>query len=262
MPQWDPTAYLAFSGERSRPFLDLIARVPGDPATIVDLGCGPGHLMPVLRARWAGARICGVDSSSEMVDRADRENNDPLVTYVQGDIASWVPDDAVDLLVSNAAFQWVPDQLDVIPRLRQHVASGGTLAFQAPNNSDAPSHTLLAELASDPRFRHHTEGVASARGVGARTYLDLLADPDWSLDVWTTTYLHVLAGEDAVFRWISGTGARPYLQALPDDLRPVFEADYRAALCETYPRSEHGTVLPFERVFVVATREPGSVDRP
>lgn len=62
----------------------------------------------------------------------------------------------------------------------------------------------------------------------------------------------MLQGEDPVFEWISGTGARPVLQALPDQVRPQFEAEYKAVLREAYPRRGVGTVLPFRRIFVVA----------
>ena len=75
------------------------------------------------------------------------------------------------------------------------------------------------------------------------------------MDAWETTYLHVLPGEDAVFGWMSGTGARPVLQALPDDLRPGFVDEYRSALREAYPQRPYGTVLPFPRVFVVASQD-------
>ena len=53
--------------------------------------------------------------------------------------------------------------------------------------------------------------------------------------MWETTYLHVLRGPDPVFTWVSGTGARPTLQALPDDLRPQFEAEFKARLAAAYP---------------------------
>jgi trans-aconitate 2-methyltransferase len=76
------------------------------------------------------------------------------------------------------------------------------------------------------------------------------------VDAWETTYLHVLQGEDPVFTWISATGARPTLQALPDQVRTVFVEEYRALLRDAYPAGPHGTVLPFRRVFVVA-RVPG-----
>ena len=85
-------------------------------------------------------------------------------------------------------------------------------------------------------------------------YLALLSRPSWQVDAWETTYLHVLQGQDPVFEWISATGARPVLLALPQDVRPQFEADYKAALRRAYPRQAAGTVLPFRRIFVVAHR--------
>lgn len=256
MPQWSPTIYLQYAGERGRPFVDLVARVPSEPATIADLGCGPGQLSAVLRSRWPDAQISGIDSSPEMIERARSDDVTSGTTYELGDIASWRPDAPVDLIISNAAFQWVPGQLEIIPRLREYVAPGGVLAFQVPNNFAEPSHALLRDLAADARFARHLSHIDGTRGVGPQTYLDLLAGSGWQLDVWQTTYLHVLDGDDPVFAWISGTGARPFLQALPDELRPAFEADYRAALRKAYPRRAYGTVLPFPRTFVVARRRP------
>lgn len=260
--RWNPERYLAFRDERSRPFTELVARIPGAAETIVDLGCGPGHLTPVLRDRWPEAHIIGVDSSAEMIDRANGENSDPLVRYELGDLRDWAHSDnacgsdPVDLILSNATFQWVPDQLELIPRLRDRLAPGGRLAFSVPNNFDQPSHRLLREVAERAPYAEHTAGLLRATGVGPGTYLSLLAGPGWRLDVWETTYLHVLDGEDPVFGWISGTGARPVLQALPDNLRAQFSTEYRALLRAAYPRQDWGTVLPFQRVFVVAAPEP------
>ena len=62
----------------------------------------------------------------------------------------------------------------------------------------------------------------------------------------------MLHGEDPVFTWVSGTGARPTLQALPDDLRPGFEQEFKARLRAAYPPSDGRVVMPFRRVFVVA----------
>jgi trans-aconitate 2-methyltransferase len=57
-----------------------------------------------------------------------------------------------------------------------------------------------------------------------------------------------------VFRWISGTGARPVLQALSGDRREEFVAEYKRRLIDAYPQHAYGTLLPFRRVFVVAQR--------
>ena len=248
--------------------MELVQRVPGEPATIVDLGCGPGQLTHILRERWPSAEIVGVDSSAEMIDKALRDNADPHVTYELADVLTWTPDlpgvglldggaadtaaaSHVDLVISNAMFQWVPEQLDVIERLTRMT---DTLAFQVPNNFDAPSHALMREVAGRSPYADHLDGFAFRTGVGPATYLDLLAGLGWEVDAWETTYQHILQGEEAVFDWVSGTGARPVLQALPDELRPRFEADYKAALRQAYPQRPWGTVLPFTRAFVVAAR--------
>jgi trans-aconitate 2-methyltransferase len=73
-------------------------------------------------------------------------------------------------------------------------------------------------------------------------------------DVWETTYLHVLAGPDPVLRWVSGTGARPVLQALPDGLRAEFEREYAAARRPPDAPQPVGPVLPFRRIFAVAQK--------
>ena len=74
------------------------------------------------------------------------------------------------------------------------------------------------------------------------------------VDAWETVYLHVLHGPDPVFEWVSGTGARPTLQALPEALRTEFEEEFKARLREAYPDHGHGVVLPFRRVFAVGRR--------
>jgi trans-aconitate 2-methyltransferase len=260
MASWDPDRYLAYADERTRPFVDLLQRVGGSPTDVVDLGCGPGHLSALIRERWSACSVVGLDSSAEMIERARADNTDALVSYVQVDVESvaanaWDPGRAFDLVISNATFQWIPDQLTLLPRLLGRVRPGGTFAFQVPNNFDAPSHRLLAEVSSRPPYAALTNDLLMARGVDAATYLRLLSGPGWEVDAWTTTYLHVLPGQDAVLRWISATGARPVLQALGDDLRARFEAEYGAELRAAYPQEEIGTVLPFERVFVVATRQ-------
>ncbi len=249
---WDPSHYLQFAADRSRPFLDLVARIQGEPRSIVDLGCGPGHLTQVLRTRWPEAAIHGVDSSPEMIDRANADNADDRATYEVADVATWSPASEVDAIVSNALFQWVPDQLAVIERLSSHVAPGGTFALQVPNNYAGPSHTLLHEISSRGPYASHTEHLHANREMPPEAYLQLFNQLGWESDVWETTYLHVLHGEDAVFDWISSTGARPIIQALPDGLREEFIDEYKTALRVAYPHTPHGTVFRFERVFAVA----------
>ena len=247
---WDPDRYLVYADERGRPFVELLARVGATaPRRVVDLGCGPGNLTRMLAERWPGADVLGLDSSAEMVQQASATAG---LRFEVADLRSWAPDGPVDVLVSNATLQWVRGHLDLLPRLVSHVAPGGWLAFQVPGNFDEPSHVIRRDLAGEEPYAARTAGVAAPAAFGPETYLTALAGLGCTVDAWETTYLHVLHGEDPVFTWVSGTGARPTLQALPDGLRGRFVEEFKTRLRLAYPAGPHGTVLPFRRVFVVA----------
>lgn len=273
MPQhtWDPERYLSYADERGRPFVELLARVgASEPATVVDLGCGAGNLTRLLLERWPEARVVGLDSSPHMVDRARQV---PGITAQVAEIEDWAagrtdqdlaaPGDAAvrpDVVVTNAALQWVPGHLELLPAILGRVAPGGWFAMQVPGNFEEPSHTIRRELAAQEPYAEHTRGIAAPASHDPQTYLRVLQQAGAvEVDVWETTYLHVLAGDDPdpVFTWVSGTGARPTLQALPAPLRERFEEEFRDRLRAAYPDEGHGPVLPFRRIFAVARRGEG-----
>ena len=251
---WNPETYLQFAGPRTRPAADLLARVPlMAPARVIDLGCGPGNSTALLATRWPRARLEGLDSSQAMLDEA-RASGVPAY-WVLADLAAWSPVVPYDVIYSNATFQWLRDQDRLLPRLMGHVLPGGVFAFQVPVNFHAPSHALMREVAADPRW---ADRLAAIHGVGFHTaegYYDLLQPHARTLDIWETSYLHVLEGEDAVYRWVSGTGLRPYLDALDGAAREEFIRVYKQRLNQAYPRRADGsTLLPFQRLFVVAIK--------
>jgi len=257
MATWDPTTYLQFADQRGRPFADLLAQVrAAAPRTVVDLGCGPGQLTATLAERWPTAEVVGLDSSPEMVERARSLPAGSLragqLRFAVADLRGWQPEQPVDVVVSNATLQWVPEHRALLPRLVAALRPGGWLAFQVPGNFGEPSHRLLHELAADPRFAEATAGVERPSSAEPTEYLADLTALGCRVEVWETTYLHVLSGPDPVFRWISGTGARPVLQALDADRRAEFEAEYKVLLTRAYPPQPYGTVLPFRRIFAVA----------
>ena len=114
---WSPVKYLEFADERSRPFFDLVARIAAEsPKSVVDLGCGPGQLTASLADRWPDAAIIGVDSSPEMIERA-AEYRSERVSFKLEDLRDWRPERPVDVIVSNAALQWVPDHRGTAARV-------------------------------------------------------------------------------------------------------------------------------------------------
>ncbi|WP_130798933.1 trans-aconitate 2-methyltransferase [Streptomyces otsuchiensis] len=266
---WDPAQYNRHAGHRTRPLCDLLARVPelpGDRPRIADLGCGPGGPTTLLADRWPTARVTGYDSSAAMLEEA-RAHAGPTadggsLTFTRADIADWVPDTPHDLIVSNAALQWVPDHAARFPEWTAGLVPGGVLAFQVPGNFDAPSHLLLRDLCLGDRWRGRLGGLLRAERpvLTPEGYLTALAGLDCDLDVWETTYLQVLSGQDPVLDWTKGTALRPVLTELADDpaAATAFVDEYRELLRRAYPAGPHGTTFPFRRLFVVARRSGGA----
>lgn len=249
---WNPGVYLRFADLRTRPAADLLARVPVEaPARVADLGCGPGNSTALLAARWPAARLTGLDNSPAML--AEARESGVAAGWVLADIASWQPDAACDVIFSNAALQWLEGLEMLLPRLMGFVAPGGAFAFQVPANFDAPSHALMRAVADAPRWRAKLADVRPLKRLSPEDCYALLKPHAAALDIWQTDYLHVLEGEDAVYRWVSGTGLRPYLDALAADERADFIGLYKARLDAAYPRRADGTTLfPFRRLFAVA----------
>jgi trans-aconitate 2-methyltransferase len=236
--KWDPTKYVQFGDYRDRPFFDLTARIhAAAPARVVDLGCGPGNLTATLAERWPGAAIQGIDSSAEMLAKAAPLAADlPALQFTQADIAAWMPDSRIDVVVSNAALQW--------------------FAMQVPGNFNAPSHALMRSIAASDRWSEKLDGVLrGTESVGEPAdYLDILLDAGCAADAWETSYQQVLAGPDPVLEWVRGTALRPVMAALGGGDAKQFETEYAAALRKAYPPGAHGTIFPFRRIFAVGRK--------
>jgi trans-aconitate 2-methyltransferase len=251
---WDPQQYARFSGQRLRPALDLIARIPIEhPRTVVDLGCGTGNVTQILRQRWPHARVTGVDGSPQMLAEARKVEAD--IAWEQIDVAAWSPPEKIDLIFSNAALHWLDDHPSLFARLCANIAAGGVLAVQMPRNFAAPSHTLMHELASSPPWHDALATLLRPQPVlSPDTYYGLLAPNARSLDIWETEYLQILEGENPVAQWTKGTWLAPLLAALAPGARAAFESEYRRRVAQAYARQPDGrTLFPFKRLFIVAS---------
>ncbi|MBD2760826.1 methyltransferase domain-containing protein [Yimella sp. cx-573] len=258
---WDAAQYEKFDDHRTRPFRDLLARVPlSGPARIVDLGCGNGLATLLMAQRWPGARITGVDSSAQMLDAARKRDLDGRIDWLESDVAQWNPrDQNPDLIVTNATLQWVPGHEAMIEQWLDALPDGGAFAMQVPGNFSAPSHRMIREAVADhprsgdlkPLLRH--DPVLSPEG-----YAELLASHCAHVDAWETTYVQILdpagAQDNPVLEWVMGTALRPIVAALDDSERSVFLAGLGERLAQAYPRRPFGVPFPFRRIFAVGVK--------
>lgn len=252
---WNPDRYLAFADHRTRPGLELMARIPDVKATrVVDLGCGTGHLTALLARRWAGAEVTGVDSSPEMLERARADH--PRLRFVEGDIARWTATPPADVIYTNAALHWLDDHPRLFPRLMNQLTPGGALAVQMPDNWGEPTHTIPATILEEGGWPEPAVAALMRNRVHSpSSYQTWLAPMSGSVDQWETTYHQVLTGEDPVFAWVEGSVLGPVLGCLDTADRIRFQQACRAAYRAAYrPEADGTTILPFRRRFLVAAR--------
>jgi trans-aconitate 2-methyltransferase len=213
MHGWDAEQYLRFADERTRPALDLLARIDlVAPRRIVDLGCGPGNSTALLRQRWPEAKITGLDSSADMLDAARRDH--PGIEFVAGDIAEWSPAAPYDLVFSNAALQWIGDHERLLPRLIDAVAPDGILAVQMPRNHDFATHALMRQVAAEGPWRDRLAGARDPSPVRLpEFYYDCLAPKSRRIVLWETNYIQIMDGIDAIIAWAARHRAAPVSRA-------------------------------------------------
>ena len=222
---WDPGQYEKFAAERAQPFWDLAALVEDRP---LERGRRPRlrHRGADGRARRRGAAsaaMLGIDSSPNMLTQAAAHAG-PHLRFEAGDIATWTGRGDVDLVLSNAALQWVPDHVGVVTRWWAALRPGGQLAVQIPANADHASHRVAAEVASSEPFRSAMGGAPPPDQVA----VNVLAPEQYAIlldhlgaarqHVRLQVYGHVLARSADVVEWVKGTSLTRFTNVLPAEL--------------------------------------------
>jgi trans-aconitate 2-methyltransferase len=277
---WSATQYLKFNNERLRAVYDLVSQIqPHITRTasprIYDLGCGPGNSTKVLLDAFPSAHITGMDSSPDMLAKANAEfTGNQGVDFVKGDLATFKVggENKPDVLFSNAVFHWLrsSQRIPTLVRLFESLDKGSVLAIQVPDNYHEPSHRMMRETAL--QAGKPWSGAFAGTQIGEledakRPDLDPIEEPSAFynalvkhaslVNVWRTKYMHVLRDAGAIVEWVKGTGLQPYLNMIEgEEAKKAFLEEYERGLKGEYPELADGKVLlGYPRLFVVAVRK-------
>jgi trans-aconitate 2-methyltransferase len=248
--------HYAFPEERTRPAVDLLSRIPSfAPATIIDLGCGPGFSTALLARTFPQAKIVGVDQNEEALQVARAHL--PDVHFEKIDIAQWSPAEPYDLVFSNGALQWLPNHHKLLPKILSAVRRDGYLALQIPNNLQEPNRALMRMVAADGPWAKELVPIAKTRPT-IEAFEDLHSSLwpscQW-MDLWETTYVHMLDNVWSIIEWMMATGLGPFLTPLGEEEREKFLTLYAKELSRAYPTLPDGKILlRFPRLFILARR--------
>lgn len=199
---WDSKQYMKFERERTQPSVDLINRIDIAPTAVLDIGCGPGNSTKRLADRFEKADILGIDSSDNMLEKA--KSSYPQLKFQK----RVVPDELdglgeFDLIFSNACLHWIADHKSLFPRIMDKLCRGGVLAVQMPLVQYADFYKTLDTLIKKGKWEKLGK-IKNFHNLSPSETYDILSSVSREVNMWDTTYYHIVPSHDSVTEWYMG----------------------------------------------------------
>ncbi len=130
-------------GEVAQRMLQRLSYIRVTPAAVLDAGCGAGHALEPLRARYPDMSYTGLDACTALLQVATERyaakpslwqklRNKPTraAQFIQADLAnSGLPPEGLDLIWSNMALHWHAEPHQVLSEWRRTLKTGGLVMF-------------------------------------------------------------------------------------------------------------------------------------
>src|SRR5260370_28120781 len=139
----------SFVSEYGKSLIPLLE--PQTSESILDIGCGTGHLTKAIAE--SGAHVVGIDSSSGMIETA--RTTYPDVEFLVADARNFSFPTPFDAIFSNAALHWIPEAEEVVRNIAAALKPGGR--FVAEFGGKGNIATIIAALQQSLREIAHIE---------------------------------------------------------------------------------------------------------
>lgn len=227
---WDPELYDTYKELRSKPFFDLTNLIKFEHVkNVIDLGCGTGQQISILAQQYEQIRFLGIDSSEEMLAKSKSFLRENLVfrlcpiERMLDDQEKW------DVIVSNAALQWLENHDQLFPRLLNLLSENGQIAVQMPVQQENILNQILANLADEAPYCFQLRHMQQRSPVlSMDDYAKILFHHGMqNIHLSIKVYPMIANKTEDLFQFIAGTALRPYLNKLREEDRPNFIKAYK-----------------------------------
>lgn len=206
------------------------------PATILDLGTGDARHLAQLQQQFKGAAVIGADLSVERLRHASARRRfwqkRPLLACLDASAPLPIPDNAIDLVVSNMMLPWLEDARQLVAEVNRVLAKDGAY-FISTAGPDTLIELRQAWAAVDNM--QHINLFLDMHDVGDLMVSSGMADPVMDTERITVTYSSV----DALLDELAGLG---FVNVLSGRRKGLTAASVRRRLAAHYPLNEAGGI--------------------
>ena len=145
----------------------LVKAIQGVPRRILDLGCGTGTTTQMLKRRFPGAEVMGLDLSSQMLVMADHKARAAAVevTFRHGNaMATGLPAAAFDVVCATLLFHETPPAVakTILAEAFRLLTPGGQLLVLDGNQRTLRATDWLSTIFEEPFIRDYSQGNVDA----------------------------------------------------------------------------------------------------
>lgn len=246
---WNAEDYHKSSSEQKRWARELLQTLTlKGNENVLDIGCGDGKITAEIAIKVPHGRILGIDNSEDMVRFAAGTfppDQFPNLSFQRGDAEKLNFDGGFDVVVSFACLHWVKDHLSVLQGIRRSLVPSGRILLQFGGRGNAAGiQDVTSKVAGRKKWKHFFHEIPFPWGLyGQEEYSQWLKQAGFR-----TSRIELLPkdmahkGLEGFKAWVRTTHALPYLQKIPEDLRPEFLDEVVCAYVEEYPPDEKDLV--------------------
>jgi trans-aconitate 2-methyltransferase len=246
--RWNPADYHDNASAQTQWAEELISRcqIMGTER-VLDMGCGDGRITAGIARQVAGGSATGLDLSREMVAYARKAFPAEAVqnlSFVRGDITSLPFGSVFDMVVSNSALHWIPDQQGVLAEVSRVLRPGGRLLVQMGGKGNAAAIlAVFSELMQDSSWKgYFGDFPLPYVFCSPGEYRDWLDDAGLDpLTVRLTDKDMAQKGSDGLAGWIRTTW-HPYLERIPGCRKEEFITEICSRYLARHPPNHEGMV--------------------
>jgi trans-aconitate 2-methyltransferase len=259
---WNSEDYAAHSEAQFQWAREIITKIHlRGSESVLDIGCGDGKVTALIASLLPAGNVTGIDSSADMIAYAEKRcprSKYSNLSFIRMDATKMSFIEEFDVVFSNAALHWVPDQVSLLRGVRSALKKPGRLFFQMGGKGNARDIIEILE-----------EMVRS--DIWKRFFLDfswpyIFTSPD-EYEGWlriaglVPKRLELIPkdmtqeGREGLAGWIRTTWM-PITGMVPEDQRDHFISEIIEAYIDRHPLDKDGIVhVPMVRLEVEALKE-------